>query len=75
MVRGAKSRDQDADRERGRHEPPGTDRITPQQAAAYIGDMLDGLTAMAEEARLSSLAYLLAVAAEEARDKSGDITR
>jgi hypothetical protein len=41
--------------------------MTPQEAADYIGSLLDGLRLMANNANLPFLAYLIAVALEEAK--------
>ncbi len=41
--------------------------LTPQEAADYIGSLLEGLRLMAHNANLPFLAYLIAVAVEEAK--------
>lgn len=41
--------------------------MTPEEAADYIGALLDGLRLMAQNANLPFLAYLIAVALEEAK--------
>ncbi len=47
-------------------EPP----ATPWETAAFIADMLQGLSLMASQARLELLAYLLELAQEEAQARS-----
>lgn len=41
--------------------------MTPREAADYIGSLLDGLRVVAHNANLPFLAYLIAVALEEAK--------
>jgi hypothetical protein len=41
--------------------------MTPREAADYIGSLLDGLRVVAHNAKLPFLAYLIAVALEEAK--------
>jgi hypothetical protein len=41
--------------------------MTPREAAEYIGSLLDGLRLVAHNANLPFLAYLIAVALEEAK--------
>jgi hypothetical protein len=52
-----------------RPNPPkgGGGDLTPREAAAYIADLLDELKSIADGAGLTFVAYLLAMAEEEAQ--------
>jgi hypothetical protein len=48
--------------------PPGQEQdLTPKEVADYIASLLEGLRELAQDAQLSFLAYLIAIALEEAQ--------
>jgi len=56
-------------RQRSGAGPSGGGDFTRQEAANYIASLLESLRPIAEQAKLSFLAYLIAIALEEAKKR------